>query len=389
MSKLKILLLNTQMEAAGAQKAMLTLARGLQQRGHAVTVVTMYDKADYVPLFKQKYGVNIIDLGMKSPTDTSTFQKTVCTLKGLGQLWQLIRRERFDVVQTFTHYSNIIGPIIAWLAGIKIRISSQRNSLVKYPPWFLWLDRVIANSFLVQRMIAVSEDTRKFSISEQGIAASKLVTIYNSVNTERFQSVELSLEDKDALRYTLSGAHNTKIVLTIAKLHPQKGHRYLIQSIPGILKEFSEVHFLFAGEGELCQELTLMTQQLGVVDVVSFLGVRQDIPQLLSVSDIFVLPSLWEGMPNAVLEAMAVGTPVITTNVGGCPEIIRDGETGILIPSENSDALAQAIIRLLGDAPLRQQLSQAAQHWVVEHFSEEKNISAFEQLYQSLILAKV
>ena len=300
---------------------------------------------------------------------------------------QLIRREKFDVIQTFTHYSNVIGPIIAWLTGVKVRISSQRNVLVNHPMWFLWLDRVIANSFLVQKMVAVSEDTRRFAIRRQGIKSSKLVTIYNSIDTDYFQPLTSS-EEKQALRVNLSVADTERIVLTVAKLHPQKGHCYLIQAIPSILKRFPNVRFLFAGEGELFEDLKNLVKQTGIVSAVSFLGVRQDIPQLLSLSDVFVLPSLWEGMPNAVLEAMAVGTPVVATNVGGGPEVIIGDETGILVPSEDSDALAQAIIRLLEDPVLRQTLAEEAQRWVLENLTEEKNISAYEQLYESLIVAR-
>ena len=375
------------MEAAGAQKAMLTLARGLQQRGHVVTVATMYDKAEYVPLFRQHYGVNIIDLRMKPPKKAFKVQTIKAVLQGLRRLMQLIRREKFDVIQTFTHYSNVIGPIIAWLTGVKVRISSQRNVLVNHPMWFLWLDRVIANSFLVQKMVAVSEDTRRFAIRRQGIKSSKLVTIYNSIDTDYFQPLTSS-EEKQALRVNLSVADTERIVLTVAKLHPQKGHCYLIQAIPSILKRFPNVRFLFAGEGELFEDLKNLVKQTGIVSAVSFLGVRQDIPQLLSLSDVFVLPSLWEGMPNAVLEAMAVGTPVVATNVGGGPEVIIGDETGILVPSEDSDALAQAIIRLLEDPVLRQTLAEEAQRWVLENLTEEKNISAYEQLYESLIVAR-
>lgn len=386
---MKILLLNTQMEAAGAQKAMLTLARGLQRRGHAVTVVTMYDKAEYVPLFKQKYGVDIVDLHMKAPARAGLFQKAASVLKGLVRLWQLIRREQFDVVQTFSHYSNIVGPVVAYLAGARIRVSSQRMSLKGSPAWLLRLDRWVANSFLVNKMVSVSEGTRQFSIKTQRIKSDKLVTIHNSIDLDRFLPSAVNAERLPQLRQFLGIPVESQVVVTVARLHAQKGHRFLIAAIPTIQKKFENTHFLFVGEGELQQDLTDSITQLGVEKMVHFLGMRQDIPELLVLSDVFVLPSLWEGLPNSVLEAMAMGTPVIATDVDGCPEVIRDGETGILVPPADSDALAQSIIRLLGDAALCQTLAQEAQRWVVENFSEEKNISAFEQLYEILIAAEV
>ncbi|HNT78218.1 MAG TPA: glycosyltransferase [Anaerolineae bacterium] len=388
MTKLKILLLNTQMEAAGAQKAMLTLARGLQQRGHTVTVATMYDKAEYVPLFRQQYGVNIVDLQMKPSKQVSKIKKVVAVLKGVRRLMRLMQQEKFDVLQTFSHYSNILGPLLAYISGVRVRVSSQRMSLKGSPRWLLLLDRWMVNSFLVNKMVSVSEGTRRFSIEVQKMRPEKLLTIHNSIDLDRFSPVAKDSRHLTQLRQDLGLPEHALVVIVVARLHVQKGHRFLIESLPSIHRTFPRAHFLFVGEGELRQDLEDRVKQTGVEEIVHFLGMRQDIPELLTLSDLFVLPSLWEGLPNSVLEAMAMGTPVIATNVDGCPEVIRDGETGTLIPAEDSAALAQAIIRLLGDAVMRQQFAQAGQRWVVENFSEEKNISAFEQLYESLIMAK-
>jgi glycosyltransferase involved in cell wall biosynthesis len=388
MKKLKILLLITQMEAAGAQKAVLILARGLQRRGHVVTVVTMYDKRDYVSLFRQKYGVEIIDLEMKAPRHASLPQEVMYVIRGLARLWRLMRKRQFDVVQTFSHYSNIIGPVVAYLAGVRVRVSSQRMSLKGRSTWLLWLDRWIANSFLVEKMVSVSEGTRRFCIEVQGIKPEKLITIHNSIDLNRFSPTAIDETSIQHLRSSLGLSVHSRVVITVARLHPQKGHRFLIEAIPAVMEEFPDTHFLFVGEGELQQDLLNHVKQLELESHVHFLGARQDIPELLALSDLFVLPSLWEGLPNAVLEAMAMGTPVIATAVDGCPEVIHNGKTGLLVPPGDSDALSQAICSLLGNAELRQALACAAQHWVVENCSEEKNISAFEQLYAQLVSGK-
>jgi len=385
---LNILLLITQMEAAGAQKAVLILARGLQQRGHIVTVVTMYDKRDYVPLFRQKYGVEIIDLEMKAPSHASLLQKPIYVLRGLARLWGLMRKRQFDVVQTFSHYSNIIGPMIACLAGVRTRVSSQRMSLKERPTWLLWLDRWIANSFLVDKMVSVSEGTRRFCIEVQRISPEKLITIRNSIDLDRFSPTAIDKTSVQHLRSGLGLSVHSHVVITVARLHPQKGHRFLIEAIPAIIEKFPDTQFLFGGEGELQESLHNYVKRLGIESHVHFLGMRQDIPELLALSDLFVLPSLWEGLPNAVLEAMAMGTPVVATAVDGCPEVIHDGQTGLLVPPGNSEALSQAICCLLGNPKLRLQLAHAAQSLVIENYSEEKNISAFEQLYTQLVLGK-
>ncbi|MGC9399873.1 MAG: glycosyltransferase [Anaerolineae bacterium] len=387
MSKLNVLLLNTQMEAAGAQKAMLELARGLKQRGHEVTVVTMYDKDAYVPLFEERYGLEIVDLEMKQPGAKNPLIRAWRFARGLIRLYRLMRAKRPQVVQTFSHYSNILGPFIAWLARAPMRVSSQRMSLKDYPDWLLHSDRIVANSFLTHKMVAVSEGTRHFSIEEEGIRPDKLVTIHNGIDVERF-SIDLSSKAEQALRHELRLEPDSLIILTVARLHPQKGHKYLIEAIPHILRDFPQARFLFVGEGELAEELKAQVRGADLEKYVRFLGVRQDVPQLLAISDLFVLPSLWEGLPNSVLEAMAAGVPVVATHVDGTPEIIGDGDTGILIPPADPAALEQAIRRLLKDESLQASIAKAAKKHVERKFSRDANTIAFIDLYQSLLDAR-
>jgi len=386
MSKLNVLLLNTQMEAAGAQKAMLELARGLKQRGHPVTVVTMYDKDSYVPLFEEQYNLDIIDLEMKQPGERNLLTQAWRFVRGL-RLYRLMRAQRPQIVQTFSHYSNILGPLIAWLARVPVRVSSQRMSLKDYPAWLLYLDRIVANSFLTHKMVAVSEGTRRFSIEEEGIRSDKLVTIHNGINVERF-SIDLSPKAEQNLRQALRLEPDSLIILTVARLHPQKGHKYLIEAIPRILRDFSQARFLFVGEGELTEELKAQVRGADLEKYVRFLGVRQDVPQLLAISDLFVLPSLWEGLPNSVLEAMAAGVPVVATYVDGTPEIIDDGDTGLLTPPADPVALEQAIRRLLKDESLQTSIAKAAKKHVERKFSRDANTIAFIDLYQSLLDAR-
>lgn len=380
--KFKIVLLITQMEAAGAQKAILVLARGLQARGHHVEVVTMYDKANFSPFFSRQYGVKIIDLHMKRAGQRNPLAGVGEFALGIWRLYQLLRREHIDVLQTFSHYSNIVGPIVGWLAGVPIRVSSQRSSLKGAPGWLLWLDRLVTNSPLVHIMVAVSEGTRQFSIERQGIKPNKLLTIHNSIDAAHF--THILGEQLAPLRVALALPDDALIVLMVARLHPQKGHRFFLQAVPRIQKILPHTHFLLVGDGELRSELETLTQTLGIRERVHFLGVRQDIPELLALSDLFVLPSLWEGLPNAVLEAMAAEKPVVATNVDGVPEVVRDNETGILVPPGDIEALAQAMIRLLADPALRRQMGTAARQRAICDFSEEKYISSFLSLYQRL-----
>lgn len=384
---MKVLLLNTQMAAGGAQKAMLTLARGLKEAGHAVTVVTMYDIGSYVPLFQAQYGLEIIDLQMKGDNGRHHPITTIfATLRGLYRLYRLMRQTRPDVVQTFTHYSNIIGPPIAWLARVPLRVSSQRNLLYGRPQWLLTSDRLVANAFFVHKMSTVSDETRQFCIG-QGIQAAKLHTIYSGIDANRYYCT-LTPEQKQQLRQNLGIGQTNPIILTVARLFPQKGHRYLLEAAPTIREAIPDAHFLLVGEGDLQATLTQQINSAGLESYVHLLGVRQDIPQLLAISQLFILPSLYEGLPNALLEALAAGVPVVATDLGGCREIIADGQNGMLVPAGNAAMLAQAAINVLQDPGLADSLQRAGRQRVIEDFSIDKSVTAYISLYEQLLSAK-
>ena len=376
---MNVLLLNTQMEAAGAQKAMLSLARGLLDQDHEVTVATMYDKGDYVRVFNEQYGLDIVDLRMKATGVRNPLRKAEALARGLFQLYRLMRKGRFDVLQTFSHYSNIIGPIVGWLAGVPARVSSQRMSLRGAPRWLLWLDRLIANSWLVHKMTAVSDETRRFSIEVEGISADKMVTIHNGIDPERYEPCSTN----ESLRAQLDLC-NRFVVTTVARLHRQKGHTYLIEAMPAVINEIPNVCFLLVGEGELEPELRALIDERDLTTWVQLLGVRQDVADILSISDLFVLPSLWEGLPNTILEAMAARVPVIATEIDGCLELVESGRSGLLVPPKDSNALAKSIVNLAKDEERRKELAEYAHARVAVQYSQEANTLAYVTLYQTL-----
>jgi glycosyltransferase involved in cell wall biosynthesis len=380
----KILFLITQLEFAGAQKAMLALAGGLKRRGHIVSVVTMYDKAGCIPEFSRKYDLEIIDLQMKKKRKRNYFFRIMDFLGGIWVLYQLLRREKYNIVQTFSHYSNILGPLVAWAAGVKVRVSSQRMSLRGAPRWLLILDKLVANSFLVDKMVAVSNGTLQFCLDE-GIKKEKLVTIYNGIDIESYAPNSTPGELLERLRYELNLNEKVVIIITVARLHTQKGHNYLLKAIPKVVEKYSHARFLLVGDGPELQALKETTSNLNINEYVRFLGVRNDIPTLLSISSLFVLPSLWEGMPNSILEAMSSGLPVIATNVDGCPELVVHGKTGLLVSPADSDAIWVAICQLLGDKELLWKMGIAGRTRAINQFSEENFIQSFNELYQGTL----
>lgn len=375
-------MLNTLMEAGGAQKAMLQLARGLRDRGHYVVVATMYDKGDFIPKFEQRYGLKIVNLQMKA-AEGSLFAKLWAMVRGLFGLFRLMRRERIEVLQTFSHYSNILGPIVGWLARVPVRVSSQRMSLLNQPRWLLRLDRLVTNSGLVHRMVSVSEMTRRFTMEVEGIRGEKIVTIPNGIDLSAATS-QLGEQGRARLREELGLGDGDHIVAVVARLHPQKGHRYLIEALPSILERVPNAVFLFAGDGPLREELEREVERAQVGHAVRMLGARNDVPDLLAISSLFVLPSLWEGMPNAVMEAMAAGLPVVATGVDGTPEVVVHGETGLLVPAKDPESLASAIVALLLDEEKRRAFGVAGRERISQFFSLQNYVDCHETLYKQL-----
>lgn len=360
---------------------MLVLAQGLQQRGHTIIVVTMYDKESYVPLFSEQVGIPIIDLRMKPPGNTLV--KARAFLSGLKRLYDIMRQNDIEVFQTFTHYSNMIGPFIGWLARVPVRVSSQRGTLQGVPAAFRLLDRVVANSALVQKMTTVSEGMRYFCVEVQKINSDKVLVIPNSIEVEKY-NLEVCPHQRKQFLQELGIEQYSWIATTVARLHPVKGHTHLLKAIPRILERVPGVYFLFVGEGPLSEQIKKEAHEMMIDDSVHFLAVRQDIPMILACSDLFVLPSLSEGMPNVALEAMAAGLPVVATAVGGIPEIIEDGESGLLVPPADPHALAVAITRILTDPPQLKKMGSTARERIMNKFPTHANISAYEELYQRL-----
>ncbi|MFO1056299.1 MAG: glycosyltransferase [Dongiaceae bacterium] len=379
---MKILLLTTLMEAGGAQKALLQLARGLARRGHAVTVATMYDKVGIIPHFESRFGVPIRNLEMKRAAGGGWRAGPVTVAGGLWRLYRMMRDGGFDVLQTFCHYSNILGQPVGALAGIPIRIASQRNRLDAQSPLVRLADRLIANSPILHRMVAVSPSNRQYCLEVQRIPAAKLVVVENGIDPADFPTP--SPDAVAGLRAELGLAPGEIVATMVARLHVQKDHDCLLRALARVAGQLPDLRVLLAGDGVLRPAIAARIEALGLGGTVRLLGDRRDVPAILGLSDLFVLTSRWEGMPNAVLEAMLAGLPVLATRVDGSRDVVRDGETGLLVPPGDDAALAEALLALAGDAARRRALGEAGRRRVLEVYSIDRFVDGFERLYLSL-----
>ena len=176
------------------------------------------------------------------------------------------------------------------------------------------------------------------------------------------------------------------LLVSVARMYPQKDHVSLIKAFALVASRDDRLRLLLIGDGPLRPKLEALVRELGLASRVRFLGVRSDVPEILGAADIFVLPSLWEGNPLAVMEAMAAGKPVIATAVGGVPELIEDGVSGFLVPPGDIDALGEAIWRLaVGEPGLRERIGRAASQRAMERFDVSAVTREYEALYERLL----
>jgi glycosyltransferase involved in cell wall biosynthesis len=190
------------------------------------------------------------------------------------------------------------------------------------------------------------------------------------------------------LKTPLEIENEGEIIITVGRLHAQKGHCYLLQAIAKAEKKVPKIKLIIIGEGEEENNLKNLVKSLDLTDKIIFAGLRGDVEKIFPIAELFILPSLWEGMPNVILEAMAAGKPVVATKVGGVPEVVVHGETGILVPPEDSNALTSAIIDLLRDKLKAKMMGQAGRMRIEEHFTISKTIEKTEYLYRKLLKEK-
>lgn len=220
---------------------------------------------------------------------------------------------------------------------------------------------------------------------KHGISEEKIVVVYNGKDLHEYDVNA----DVNEIKQSLGIGGGELIIGCLAQLRPEKGHQCLIKAIPKTLKCLPKTVFLIVGDGPERERLERMVRRLNIDDRVVFTGAHRDVARLLSIMDVVVLPSLWEGLPNVALEAMVARKPVVATSVGGTPEAVIDRVTGLLIPSRDSSSLARAIIDLLQDEPKARRMGEAGRRHVEDRFQINRMVKETEGVYELLIEAKL
>jgi len=305
---------------------------------------------------------------------------------GVYQLLRMavfLRRGKFEIMHAHDLWANLLGVPAALLARVPVIISSQRD--LSHLDFYKtsrkrWLRKLQNMSTAV---LANSGSIRDGLVREERFAEHNVRVIYKGVEIERFAGVP---RDRERL---FPGTSGGKLIVLVGNMHTDvKGHPLLIQAAAEVVREFPKTRFVFAGDGALRSELEDQVARLGLQENVLFLGRRNDVPEILACCDIGVLPSKAEGLPNAVLEYLAAGLPTVASNVGGSAEIIQDGQNGLLFPSDNAQALGQALLRLLREPEFASALGRAGQDHVRKNFSFDRMIDQVDKMYSELLEAR-
>lgn len=286
-----------------------------------------------------------------------------------------LRRERAVVFHAHQIWSLSCryGIVAAALVGVRARVATAQL-FVEMPPLLgIDLQHAVLTRCL-HRHVAVSRYVAARLRDRFHVKPGKIVVIPNAATVAARAAQPVP-------RAELTRNMATPIVLTIARLDAQKGISHLLDAAAAV----PDVSFAIAGDGPDRGALEARAAALGLGDRVRFLGHRRDVPALLAAADLFVLPSLYEGLPLAVLEAMAAGVPVIASAIGGTDEVVRDGETGTLVPPADANALAAAITRTLADRGGAMRLAAGARAFVAREYSVESMVAAVSRLYDSLL----
>ncbi len=359
----------------GTEMAMLDLIRNLDPVRYTFRVAYLRGAPLLGVEVEAAIGVPAVPMRLRAKVDPAA----------LIRLTSYVRRERIDLVHTHMDLADYYGAAAARLGGARGVVSTKHNAdefrtrrtWKRYP--FLLLERLAYEA--ADRVVGVSQGVIDFLAENEYLPRRKMVVIPNGIEPALLDDPP----GRESARARLALPPFNPLLGCVGRLEPQKGHIYLLQALPEILAARPTAGLVIAGEGPLRAALEEEARRLGIDDRVLFLGFHHDVPALLAALDLFVLPSLWEGLSKALLEAMAVACPIVAARAVGVTEVLRDGEEGILVEPRDVQALAGAMQRALADPGLGCRLGATARRRAIERHSMRTVGGAFDRLYREIL----
>jgi glycosyltransferase involved in cell wall biosynthesis len=356
----------------GTETMLLQIATRFQARGHRTMVLSL-KPVGRLGQQLSRHGIPVESLNMPENVSIKDF------VVGIRAMTRWMREQQFDLVHSFLPRSNIMSRIANKWSGLnKIHLSSERAIGLERSKAIVLLNRL--TSSMTDAFIAVSPAVRDTLIQREKIAPDKITMICNGIDLKAFDA-----RSPNHIRRELNIVPGQLMISSVGRLHREKGHIYLLRALAESRHEWADVCAVIVGEGPEADNLRREADTLGIADNVRFLGFRADAVKIIRASDLFVLPSLEEGLPVTALEAMACSRPIVASDVGGLPYIVVSGQTGLLVPPKNSEALSSAICHLLRDPVTREQMGRCARNRVEKYFTLDGVLAELENLYQDLL----
>ena len=360
-----VVLLITELAYGGTPRSVQALALRLRDRGHDVRVASLFSK-DKVAFELEAAGIPVVGFEIER----------ISPLVTAWRLYRFLRQSRAQLLHTFNFHANLLGRFVGVAARVPVILASERSIESVKATWRVWSDRLtwrLADCWTVNASAVAA-----VLAAREGVSPQRIEIITTGVDTTAFAPRPRD----ESFRAALGVKPDETLIVSVGRLGRYKGQEHAIAAFARLRVERSDLRLVFVGDGRFRSALQAQAADLG--DSVIFTGELGDVRPALAAADIFVNPSDEEGMPGAVLEAMAMGIPVIATAVGGTPEVIANGESGLLVPPRRPAAIAAAVRRLLDDPALVKRCRETARRVVVEEFTIERVVALTDALYARL-----
>ncbi|MCI0621963.1 MAG: glycosyltransferase family 4 protein [Acidobacteria bacterium] len=379
--KIKIARIITRMDLGGAQRAVLQLSSGLDPQRFEQIVIT----GEGGLLLPELAGLaSIRHRIVPEMTRHVGFGAVWNDLRAGRRVCQILRSFQPHIVHTHTPKAGIVGRWAARAAGVSGIVHTYHGFGFSphHPQWqkalYVGMEKLTAT--ITTQFVAVSDRNRvlgqEYGLFRQGECA----LIRSGIDFAWFRRRSV---DKTQKRMELGVKPSDKIVGVVASFTPAKGLHLFLEAALKVLREVPGVCFVMVGDGALRPQLEKQARALGLNSAIKMLGWRRDVPELLQTFDVFLLTSLWEGLPRSLVEASLSGVPSVASNVDGIAEIVKEGKNGYLVPPGDTEAMARNVVRLLQDEPLRRRMGEYG-NTEVEEFSSEKMLKDYSELYENI-----
>jgi glycosyltransferase involved in cell wall biosynthesis len=370
MAKIGVALCITGLELGGAERCLTELATRVDRQKFVPVVYCLAsqprrEQASCVP------SLNAAGVEVHFLNGQNVWQFPIV----VQRLRQLLKAQKPHIIQTFLFHANVVGRIAARGLGAKAVISGIRVA-ERGTRWHLRVDRLTQQ--WVDRYVCVSQSVADFSAEQAGLSREKLVVIRNGIDLSKYPAAQRI--DPAGLGIGVG----RRLITFVGRLEPQKGVQWLIETAPKWLGSLPGCVLLLVGDGPLEHRLRAICQASGIADRVYFAGWRADVPEILAASDLLVLPSAWEGLPNVVLEAMASCRPVVATDVDGVRELLGPGAAEQTVRYGDSQAIADKLVTLIFNRDLAAAVGNENRRWAEQNFAISEMVRAYETLWESL-----